>query len=417
MNIGIIGAGTAGLTAAWLLDERHAVTVFEKDNRLGGHAHTVDVQVDGETVAVDAGVDFFNQRLWPTFCRLLDLLGVPVYRYAGTTTLYTKDNRHTYTMPLIRDGKVEWSVFRPSTLSNLLQFQKALSAGKKLVDAQDTSLTIEEFARRLHVDPNFIDGFLHPFLQSLWCIEKPEYKTFAAYNGFKYLVLCDAGRFSQFHFSEVVGGTRTYIDALAKSLKRTRIQTSTELKSVGRVGDRYVVEDGCGGRHEFDHLIIATGAREAATLVSDMDATGVLRRELAKFQYFTGTIAVHGDKRLMPRDRRHWSVFNIRHDTAHSALTVWKKWKIRTPVFKSWITYESHPPEPLYFMASYQHPKVTPQYFEAQKSLANFQGLHNLWFAGLYTHDIDSHESAIQSAVRIAGRLEPHSSNLKRLHR
>ncbi|MCI0389640.1 MAG: FAD-dependent oxidoreductase [Acidobacteria bacterium] len=59
MDIGIIGAGAAGLAAAWLLNDNHNVTLFEKQNRLGGHAHTVDFEIDGEMIAIDAGFDFF----------------------------------------------------------------------------------------------------------------------------------------------------------------------------------------------------------------------------------------------------------------------------------------------------------------------------------------------------------------------
>jgi predicted NAD/FAD-binding protein len=117
----------------------------------------------------------------------------------------------------------------------------------------------------------------------------------------------------------------------------------------------------------------------------------------------------------MPASEKDWSVLNIRHDGARSSLSVWKKWKSRTPVFKSWVTFDPRPPEPLYFSATYEHPKIGLRYFEAQRSLVALQGQNNLWLAGLYTHDVDSHESAILSAVKVAERLDPQSANLKRL--
>jgi predicted NAD/FAD-binding protein len=118
----------------------------------------------------------------------------------------------------------------------------------------------------------------------------------------------------------------------------------------------------------------------------------------------------------MPSDEKRWSVINIRHDGVHSAMTVWKPWKSATArVFKSWVTYEPRLPEPLYFTATYDHLKVDLNHFRSQRALAPLQGRNNLWVAGAYTHDVDSHESAIVSAVRIARSLAPESANMRRL--
>ncbi|HEY2382566.1 MAG TPA: FAD-dependent oxidoreductase [Terriglobia bacterium] len=415
MKIGIIGAGGAGLATAWLLQEHHSVTIFESANRLGGHAHTVEVDIDGKAVPIDAGVDFFTPTLWPTFYRLLSILAVPLYEYPGTVVLHSKDRRQTYLMPAVRDGGVCWPVFRPRVLPKLLQFRYALLRAMPMIEAQDTSITIERFTESLKVSRSFKDEFFYPLLFAIWCAGEDDFKTFAAYNGLKYYACCEAGRFSKFYFTEVVGGTRVYIDALAGTLKTVKVKMATPIRQILSVAQRFRVEDAGGGVDEFDHLVIATNASEAARLVSEMEFAEPVRRELENFKYFKGTIAVHGDRRLMPANEKHWSVFNIRNDAGRSALTVWKKWKSRTPLFKSWINYEAQLPEPLYALETYDHPKVTPEYFEAQRRLARMQGRGNLWFAGVYTHDIDSHESAILSAMKVAQRLAPQSANLNRL--
>jgi uncharacterized protein len=413
MQIGIIGAGASGLTAAWLLQEHHNVTVFEKQDRLGGHAHTVDVGVDGELIPIDAGFDFFTPRLWPTFHRLLSLLNVELHRYAGTTTLYTADNRRVYPMPLMRDGAICWPLLKPHVLSQMVQFQRVLQLAKPVVDACDSAITVEQFIEGAGLNRSFKDDFCYPMLQAIWGVSRQDMSRFSAYNALKYYVCSDAGKFTQFYFTEVVGGSRTYIHALAKSLSRARIELRAEILQVVRHAGRYVVQLANGSRHEFDHLIIATNARDAQRMIAGIEETEALREELSNFEYFEGKIAIHGDARLMPGDRRHWSVFNIRHEGKHSALTIWKKWKSRTPVFKSWIGHERIVPDPLYFTATYDHPIVGPRYFRAQRKLAAFQGRNNLWLAGLYTQDIDSHESAILSAVNIARRVDPLSANLK----
>jgi predicted NAD/FAD-binding protein len=73
------------------------------------------------------------------------------------------------------------------------------------------------------------------------------------------------------------------------------------------------------------------------------------------------------------------------------------------------------PPEPLYALTRYEHAFTDAEHFRTQQSLAALQGQSNLWFAGAHTHDIDCHESAVQSAIRVARDLAPGSRNLARL--
>jgi predicted NAD/FAD-binding protein len=106
---------------------------------------------------------------------------------------------------------------------------------------------------------------------------------------------------------------------------------------------------------------------------------------------------------------------NIRFDGTYSQLTIWKPWKSQIPVFKSWITYDTQLPEPLYAIAKYHHARVDAAYFYAQKALQAYQGRHNLWLAGTYMHDVDCHESAVLSGVKVAQALAPNSARLKQL--
>jgi predicted NAD/FAD-binding protein len=137
-----------------------------------------------------------------------------------------------------------------------------------------------------------------------------------------------------------------------------------------------------------------------------------VREHLGRAAYFRTTIAVHEDRRLMPSDERDWSVINVRHDGHHAQNTVWKPWRSKRPVFRSWITYDAAPPERLYQVITFDHPKVTRAYFETQRVLASEQGKSGLWFAGMHTHDNDSHESALISGVKVARNLSPAAPRL-----
>ena len=145
---------------------------------------------------------------------------------------------------------------------------------------------------------------------------------------------------------------------------------------------------------------------------SQMDQFG----HINNIEYFRTEIAIHGDRRLMPANERHWSVVNIRHNGQYSSNSIWKPWLVsQRPIFKSWITYEEQLPDPLYLQRTYWHPKINAHYFETQTAIRHFQGQGNFWFAGVHTHDVDCHESAIISSVKIAKKLAPDSARLKTL--
>jgi predicted NAD/FAD-binding protein len=167
--------------------------------------------------------------------------------------------------------------------------------------------------------------------------------------------------------------------------------------------------------HEVDHLVLATNAEQASDLLADMPGAAALRALLSQVEYFPTTISIHGDRRLMPPRRSDWATINMRHDGTHSQATVWKGWKSEAPIFRSWTTFDRVAPDPLYAAARYRHGKINRAYFHVQRELRRFQGESNLWIAGLYTHDVDCHESAIVSGVKIAQRLAPGSSRLQRL--
>ena len=185
-------------------------------------------------------------------------------------------------------------------------------------------------------------------------------------------------------------------------------------RSISHEGDEYAVEDSAGNRHTFDQVIVATNARQALQLIESIPELEPVCRQLRRFEYFDTTIAIHGDRRLMPRQESAWSVVNARWDGSHSSLSIWNP-AHGLPIFKSWVTFDDALPEPLYALATYEHGKITPDYFDAQQRLKARQGRHGLWLAGLYADDADSHESAIRSAVSVAQRLAPESARLNQL--
>lgn len=415
MRIGIIGGGAAGLAAAWLLEHDHDVTLFEKDDRLGGHAHTVDVEVDGQALRIDAGFQFFaRSAAYATFNRLLDELEVPRTTYPATLTVSRRDGTRPVAMPPIRRGRPVWASLTPRAIVHLVRFRVFLSRLPAFLAEHDTTVTIAEYVERERLPKAFVDDFLFPLLLAFWCVDLADFRRFAAYNALYYLGANLPRGLTPPEQSEIPGGLRVYVDALVASLERAHLRTGAPVDSVTRDADGTLLVEAAGAQHPFDHLVLACDARTAHDLLAPLTELAELTAQLARFGYFDTTIAIHGDRRLMPHDERAWSVVNVRTDAAHSSLSIWSPSR-GVDVFKSWVTYDDELPQPLYATATYRHGLIDTEYFDAQRRLRPLQGRHGVSLAGLYTADADSHESAILSAVAVAQRLAPDSPRLARL--
>ena len=160
MRIGIIGGGASGLITAWLLQQNHQVTLFEKQDRLGGHANTIEIELKGERIGIDAGFEFFSDVMFPQFNHLLHLLNVPVSDYVLRVCIYRTDNdpRKVFVLPPVNENRIIWSALTPTKIFTLLQLQYLLLRAKKVINAADPYLTIDNYLNRHWFSRSRISG-------------------------------------------------------------------------------------------------------------------------------------------------------------------------------------------------------------------------------------------------------------------
>lgn len=417
-HIGIIGAGASGLISAWLLEENHRVTLFEKGEHIGGHVDTVSVEVNEKEWPIEAGAEFFSDMMFPEFNKLLSILKVPIRKYPLSYTFYNTVSNHTLVLPPIHDNHILWRSCTPAHWFELIHFKEFVDSGIQIVQLEDHDITLKDYVDEIGLPQSFTDHFLYPFLAAAWGLTPQDIHSFAAYDVIKWVLLNKPAHINTAHWSEIPGGMNIYVKAIEKELKNTHIKTNCTVDKITHQNNSFQIHtsDGITG---CDHLIIATNAATATKLLEPISQAHEVKNTLQNIEYFDAHIAIHGDRRLMPDNQQDWSVANIAYNNIHSTLTIAKPWMQEIPIFRSWITYnvwDNSPkivPEPLYALRSYYHPKVTPAYFETQKKLAQLQGNNNLWIAGFYTHDTDCHNSAVVSAINIAKKLAPQSKRLR----
>lgn len=410
MKVGIIGGGAAGLTTAWLLDQECEVILFEQQNRLGGHAYTIMVEHNGQNIPIEIGFEFFNTWLFPNFNRLLEVLHVPIAPFALTYCFYT--DKSMLALSSLQASKMIKQLFNPPLLSTLLQFNHVLRCGKKFVKTKNYTMSVEQFADSIMITTSFKDNFLYPFLTAGWGCSIDAFKLFSAYDVLSWITQKSMSLQPQ-EWYEIVGGISVYINALIAQLKRTLIRTASGVESLLYHQGNYIIIEQNGRKTEVDHVVIATSPQQAALLLKNTILHEDMCKKLLWYESFPAVVAVHGDPRFMPQKQRNWSVANVNYDGVHSALTIYKPWKSEQ-LFRSWLPGNEPPmPESLYALEHFHHQKVLPRYFEAQHYLKSVLGKNNLWLAGCYMDHLDSHESAVSSALNIAKKLVPQAKRLQ----
>lgn len=419
-TVAVIGGGAAGLTTAFLTEEAHDVTLYEAEESLGGHAKTDVIEMSGKKVAMDVGAEFFNKPGYPNFIKLLEYLGVAVATFTLGLTIFNMNNQNQMVLPLVNDGRLNFSALWPSNLLKLIQLKWMMYKGRDIVDNKRYDITIESFIGGLYLTRSFKNDFLYPLLASGWGLKINDLKALSAFEALKYLI--DGERAGN-TWLEVRDGMGSYIEALVKKLNHTNIQKNSPIESVTREGKQYRVTKTNGDSALFDQVVFAVNPKLTAQMTRNVAQMDQLRPAFEKVQTFktiVGICPAEGDNlRFLPRD--NIQVNNIRYNGKASAMAMCKPWK--TPdgmpnLMKIWLTHDVRAridslgpmPDNVLKQYHYDHLYMDLNYYRAFVQAQKAQGKNGLWFVGV--QEDDSHETAISTAVQVASRLSPHSSRL-----
>jgi len=413
LTIGIIGTGISGLSAAWLLAQRYHVTVFEKNARLGGHSHTVEVEGPEGPIPIDTGFIVYNTVNYPNLTQLFQTLDVA-----------TKSSNMGFAVSL-GGGAFEYAgnglasliaqrrnLFRPrfwSMLSGILRFYRKAPADLSSID--DPDLTLGAYLRQHGFGEAFKRDHLLPMAGAIWSApprDLLDYPIRAFVQFFEnHGLLKLAGRPV---WRTVVGGSRSYVERLAAGFSK-RILLGCAVSSVRRRSDCVEVRDETGQIHTFDHVVIASHADEALRLLEDPspDETEVL----GAFRYSRNDAVLHSDPSLMPQRRRAWSSWNYLAETTADrgdalCVTYWMNALQGLDSKQDYFVTINplHVPHPgsVHHSQTYDHPIYDALALRAQAKLSRLQGARNTWFCGAY-FGAGFHEDGLASGLAAAEAL------------
>jgi predicted NAD/FAD-binding protein len=419
MKIAVIGTGIAGNVAAYHLAPEHEVTVFEADNRIGGHTNTVEVEHDGRGYAVDTGFIVFNERTYPNFIKLLDELGVAWQDSdMGFSVQHEKTGLEYSGSTLNTLFAQRSNLFRPSFHRMIREILRFNREAPRLLGATAPPISLQDYLSSEKYSREFINHFIIPMGAAIWSA-KPEVMGKMPARFFI--------RFFQNHgmlsvndrpvWRVIKGGSNRYVEKLVAG-HRDRIRLNAPVEFIRRLPGHVEVKVTGQEIERFDQVFMACHGDQALRLLADpsMDEEQVL----GKFQYQPNEAVLHTDDSLMPRRRRAWAAWNY-HIPAHSQERVAVSYNmnilqgIKSPA--TFCVTLNHSlairPEKIIDRFDYSHPVFTPESIEAQKRHAEINGASRTYYCGAYWRN-GFHEDGVVSALTALEHFKERLQNEQR---
>lgn len=410
-----MGSGVSGLVVAHRIQGEHDVTLLEAGDRLGGHANTVRITVDGSTLDVDTGFLVYNERNYPGFVALLDELGVA-----------TKPSDMSFSVHDERSG-VQW---RGTDLNTVLA-QRRRAADPRFVRMLVDILRFNRVARRLASEPDpdldvtledvvrgggfsrwFRSWYLVPMGAAIWSADPSTFTRFPAAVFARFLDNHGLLRVGDVPaWRTVTGGSKRYVDAIARGLEG-RIRLSTPVHKVVRRADgvELLTER---GTETFDRVVLATHSDQALRLLAD--PTDSERSILGAIRYQPNVATLHTDGSVLPPNRRARAAWNY-HVPAVDALGSQASLTYHLNALQGLDTDRdvcvtlNRPDVPdqraVIEHIEYAHPIFDVHAVRAQRRFDEIDGRGGVHYCGAYWRN-GFHEDGVQSALEVSRRLGP----------
>ncbi len=408
MNLAVVGSGISGLVCAYLLGGAHRVSLFEADDRPGGHTNTSCVSHEGRRFAVDSGFIVFNERNYPNFTRLLRRLGVP--SRATTMSFSVRDERDGFEFGGSSLGGLvgAWSNVLGSRWWSLVRGIARLgSAGRSALAHSAEGATVGDLCSSARFSRAFIDDYLVPMASSIWSAPADRIMQFPA----RFLL-----RFFDNHgmldlrerptWRTVEGGSRAYVEAMLPAIPGG-VRLRDPVRTVRREADGVRVCSG-SGEHRFDEVILAVHADQALALLAD--ASPAEREVLGSLPYQRNDAVLHTDESLLPRRRRCWAAWNYlkTHEPARPVvvtynMSILQGLPTRAPLCVTLNGADRIDPSRILRRFSYAHPLHSLAGDRARARWGRISGVGRTHYCGAYWGN-GFHEDGVNSALRVCER-------------
>ncbi|NND81606.1 MAG: FAD-dependent oxidoreductase [Gammaproteobacteria bacterium] len=413
-SIAIVGGGIAGLSAAFHLQSRFRVTLFEAQSKLGGHTDTHEFDIDGAVRAVDSGFIVFCRRYYPHFSAMLEQLAVPSQ---ATTMSFSAHNLHSGVMynatSLNRLFCQRRNLVSPRFYRMLLDLVRFYTRAPAVLKTDDHQTSVADYLRQHHYSTAFSDDHLLPMISALWSATPQRVAEFPIRHLVEFLHNHGMMNLWQRPDWEVVkGGSERYVDALREQLD-CHLQTGSEVRRIERQPEGVQLETDAH-QSRFDAVVIATHADQALILLADPSPAE--QSILSAIPFESNHVLVHQDESVMPPLKSAWACWNteVPNDvhpqsqyccTAHYWMNELQGLEMAENVFVSLNSRDQIDASKVLAERHYSHPIFSAQSVTAIRQLPEINGRQRTAYAGAFW-GWGFHEDGARSGWQAAQQIE-----------
>ena len=406
MKIAVVGSGISGLSAAYYLSKKHHVDLFEKEDRFGGHSHTIDLSFGTKKVSVDIGFIVFNYATYPNLINFFEENNIAIEKSDMSFSVSVEKSSFEYC------GRGLNGIFSNKTnLFNLrflkmffdiIKFYKKCDNIKKI----DQETTLGDYLRKENLSKEFINFHLIPMVSAIWSMPPSAASQMPLRFFLKFFQ--NHGLFklkNRPQWYTVTNRSRTYVNKVISKISGEYFK-NYKIKKIIRKSkglDLYY-----GGESEFfdyDKVVIAAHADEALKLIDN--PTNEETKILSNFSYKENIAYIHTDKRVMPKNKKAWCSWNSSindKDLEKNSITYWlnllQNLKCDQDIFLTLNPYFEIDKNKILRIVKFTHPYYDQQALDAQSELSSLQNKKDLLFCGSY-FGYGFHEDGIKSSIEM----------------
>ena len=410
-HIAIIGSGISGLAAAYLLQSKYRITLYEANDYLGGHTASVDVQVASGRYTVDTGFIVFNERTYPNFLRLLDRIGISKQATEMSFSVSNPRNGLEYNGHNLSTMFAQRrNLFKPSFyrfIGEILRFNR-LAKQTALQGSLAADMNIGDFLSQHHFSEEFSENYILPMIAAIWSSSVADAGDFPLLFFLNFFVnhgLFEVANRPQWYV--IPGGSRSYIPALTARLDDIRLNTA--VTSVSRNQGRVQITTE-RGTETVDEVIFACHSDQALQILG-ANATHAEQQILGNMHYRDNDVILHTDSEVLPRAKRAWASWNYALNGNIDAppsvtynMNILQGLSAPETFCVSLNSRQAIEPSRILGRYRYAHPVINAAMLQSQQRRGEICGHHQTHFCGAYWYN-GFHEDGLRSALDVCQRF------------
>jgi predicted NAD/FAD-binding protein len=411
-KIAIIGSGISGLYAAYLLNKDYDLTIYEKENYLGGHTRTLSIEYDNNYIDVDTGFIVFNKKNYPNFSKMIKKLNVEVGK---------SDMSFAVTSNKAKDPEIKYSDVRSffankrniisykhyNLLFNINKFNtlsiKSLNSLNNYLD----NITLNKFLEDNNFDKFFIDNYIVPMGSSIWSCKPSQILQFPYLSYVNFMN--NHGLLSisnQPQWLHIKNGSKTYVKCLKEYLT-ANIRLNDEVKCVIKT-DNGIKIPSSDGDQVYDYVFFSNHPNEILNIGKSLSTH---QTEILKdIKYSVNEVVLHKDSSVMPKNAKCWASWVYKKaENDKPILSYWmnslQNIDKKYPIFVSLNPGDHIDSSKIFNRHQLEHPIFDLTARNAQKKIPLIQGMNNFFFCGAY-NKYGFHEDGVVSSIKAVEKLK-----------